>query len=197
MAVPAEFEAGYSKARQQEPLVRIPTDPDQRGFGPRRSPVEKLSRLGRFGDRSEIRGAAPSEHRSCDATPSRSSTRLCALRSQDHDQPFVVTRWQSNAGTLTITESTPSTSSSSCHQPAPRPPDAMPCFGNLGPSLGARPSRPAVCKLGPFESGRDHCSPPLQANRRSLLTPSHSAGLGHRCTIVGTTIYYCLEARPI
>ena len=55
MAVPAELEAGRAEPGQEEPLVRIPADPDEGRFGQRGSPVEKPSRLGRFGDHREVR----------------------------------------------------------------------------------------------------------------------------------------------
>ena len=127
----------YSRQAVPKPASRSPLC----GFRPTQTKEASASTGARSRSRpssaaSEITarsGPAPSEHRSFDATPSRSSTRLCALRPPNHDQPFDVTRWQSNADTLPITESTPSTTSSSRHRPA------LPASGHDAPLRQSRP----------------------------------------------------------
>ena len=68
MAASVDFEAGRTETGQQEPLVRIPADPDEGRFRQRGSPVEKPSRLGRFGDHGEVRAQ---RHQSVDLAMQR------------------------------------------------------------------------------------------------------------------------------
>ena len=90
MAVPAELETGRTESGQEEPLVRIPADPDEGRFGQRGSPIEKPFRLGRFGDHGKVRAHGASN----------ASTLRCSAIAQFHATMRIAS---ANAGPLAQT----------------------------------------------------------------------------------------------